>query len=238
MHRVKDWFGRWIDRRAFATSILVLIALAIWTPTRNAVEGIFRGSPSAAEKAADTFYSDARLAPWVSEPHPLEGSRRYLENHYRALSLPANPNTFGGETQAPKRLALEVERWVGQNTLIRNGYVLNLRAIRAVTVPSHGEYELESGAVFIAQIVPTEQGPEHPGSIFCEFTQAVQHGETLRFPHDVEVQAEGVPIMFGTANGAEGIPGPAAFFVCNGMAIVRPPPEMIEDPETGELVTP
>lgn len=88
MHRVKSWFGGWIDRRAFATSIVVLIVLAIWTPTRNAVVDLFRGSPSSAEKAADTYYSDARLVPWVSEPHPLEGSRRYIENHYTGLSLP------------------------------------------------------------------------------------------------------------------------------------------------------
>ncbi len=95
---------------------------------------------------------------------------------------PRTPNTLGGETNSPERLALEVQRWVGGMTLIRNGYVLNLRAIRAVTLPGRGEYELRSGAVFVAQIVPTEEGPEHPASIFCEFTRAVQHGETLRFP--------------------------------------------------------
>lgn len=224
---MRDRKGWGIDKTGLTTSLLaaaILAAVGIgYKLLHGPVEDLFRGSPSAAERTVDAFYADARLAPWSSEPHSLEGSRHNLEKAVTEETFlqPGTVNTTGSLTFTPARAALEARRYVGEKISIKGGTVLSLREIR------HTDLELNDDGgnprevdLFVAQIVEGREGDS--ASIFCEFPRATVHFETPPLVRGRLIEAEGVPIMFGVAGGRGGVPAPAAYFVCNGVRRGRP----------------
>lgn len=202
---------------------IIVVGSAGLTLGEKAVD-LFSGPPTRTptEKAVDRYFADARTVPWASDPRPLPKSRRYIERRLATYDLQhgSSINTLGGLSAfPPEQAALAAPRYAGGSIAIYGGTIISVRLLRTARFrnPSdHNGGRDREGGVFVAQI--GESTPGRNGSIFCEFARRTQIFELLPFRRGEAVEAEGVPIMVGTAYGRTSTPGPAAYFACAGVS--------------------
>jgi hypothetical protein len=184
--------------------------------------------PSVAEKVTNRFYVDAGFAPWAGKPRPLNRSHSFLEVLVETghpgwdPRRPESPNVKGETTFDPDQAALEAALYTGETIGIARGILMSAAAVRQTGLAQHVKGEGATPiTMVVAQIGEAEPGRE--GSVFCEFPLAVnrQFGAPPGPRVGTVVEAEGVPIMIGTATGNGGGRGVAAYFVCNGVRRMR-----------------
>lgn len=182
---------------------------------------------SVGEMVTERIFSDALHAPWIGKPWAQPGGRRFvealIEDERRGFDprLPGESNTKGEVTFRPEQAALEATLYSGETIGIANGRLMSIAAIRQTNVTlTKKNGERAAVTMLVAQI--GEEKPGREGSVFCEFPRAVQRFAGPPRPKvGVLVEAEGVPIMVGSATGAGGGRGVAAYFVCDGVRRMR-----------------